>query len=93
MAMPSPLDPYIAQLLAWATEQPHGFTQSTATTALTELGWQSAFADAVFTSARVRGLLGPHFGKGSRGRSLWQVSRRGQEWREDKEGMESNVKS
>jgi hypothetical protein len=79
--VPSPFDPYLRQLLEWAASQPQGFTQATAAACTAaDFGWQPAFADALFTSARVRGLLNPYYGKGSRGRSQWAISKRGQAW-------------
>lgn len=88
---PSPLDPYLRQVLTWAEAESRGFSQTAFATEAESLGWQPAFADAVFTSARVRGLIGPFFGKGARGRSLWQLSARGRAWLEANEFVGESI--
>jgi hypothetical protein len=44
------------------------------------LEWPSAFAEAIFTSARARGLVEPFPVRGQRGRSRWRLSARGRVW-------------
>jgi hypothetical protein len=39
------------------------------------------FIDALFTSARARGLIEPFQARGTRGRNRWRVSSRGKQWR------------
>jgi hypothetical protein len=77
----SPFDPYLYRMLAWGAQQPSGFSHPAVISAMVdEAGWHAAFAEAVFTSARVRGLIGPHYGTRSRGRVYWEVSRKGGVW-------------
>ncbi|HET8524820.1 MAG TPA: hypothetical protein VFL82_16435 [Thermomicrobiales bacterium] len=77
----SPFDPYLYRMLAWGSQQPNGFSHPAIISAMVdEAGWQAEFSEAVFTSARARGLIGPHYGTRSRGRVYWEVSRKGRAW-------------
>jgi hypothetical protein len=88
----SPFDPYLYRMLSWAVQQPSGFSHPAIIRAMAdEAGWQAPFAEAVFTSARVRGLIGPHYGTRSRGRVYWQVSRKGGAWLEAKTRTNDSV--
>jgi hypothetical protein len=77
----SPFDPYLYRMLSWGAQRPSGFSHPAIISAMAdEAGWQAPFAEAVFTSARMRGLIGPHYGTRSRGRVYWVVSRKGGAW-------------
>lgn len=74
----SPLDPYLATFLAAIANRAGGFTPGQESRALAEdLELQHPFVDMLFTSARMRGLLKPAYGRGSK--VVWQVSDAGQE--------------
>src|SRR5688572_16302030 len=77
----SPLDPFLGPFLERLGAYGEGYTPGTHGRAVAAaLGWPPAFADALFTSARARGLVEPQWSRGSRGRHRWQVSRRGATW-------------
>ena len=55
---PSPLDPFLATFLRWIEERPGGCAPAgQGPTVGIALGWQPAFGEAIFVSARVRGLI------------------------------------
>ncbi len=69
----SPLDRFLASFLVAVDKLPDGYLHSPTSTSLAdELGMQREFVDALFTSARTRGLLKPAYGRGSR--IHWKVS-------------------
>jgi hypothetical protein len=87
----SPFDPYLSRFLMWGATQVHGFSHASSVRAMADdAGWQPAFGEAIFTSAQVRGLIGPHYGTRARGRVLWQVTRRGNAWLEADRVKRSN---
>lgn len=74
----SPLDPFLAQFLAAIGEADDGFQPGAESRAIaTSLDVPPSFVDALFTSARTRGLLKPVYGRG--GKVRWTVSAAGQE--------------
>lgn len=80
-ARPSPFDPYLVLFLRGIDGLPDGFAPTShAATICAALDWPPAFAEALFVSARARGLLEPYAARGPRGRSRWQVSPRGRGW-------------
>ena len=80
---PSPLDPFMGAFLRRVGVYQGGYAPTSHGPAVAEaLDWPAAFADAVFTSARARGLVEPHRGRGGRARNRWRVSARGRAWLE-----------
>jgi hypothetical protein len=78
---PSPLDPFLATFLRWIDERPGGFAPaSQGPTVGIALGWQPAFGEAIFVSARARGLIEPVHGRGAGTRNRWQLTARGRAW-------------
>ncbi|MEJ7900532.1 MAG: hypothetical protein WKF63_01730 [Thermomicrobiales bacterium] len=79
---PSPLDPFLVQFLAMVDASEAGFLPGPASATLaTRMGTQRAFVDALFTSARTRGLIKPLYGRGSKIR--WAVSTLGEAFMRD----------
>lgn len=77
----SPLDPFVSPFLRYVATLSDGYAPNSHGRVIADhLDWPPAFVEAVFASARVRGLLEPHYGKRSRGRVRWQVSAEGQSW-------------
>lgn len=75
-SLQSPLDTFLVRFLAAIAERETGFTPGQESTALaTYLGMQRPFVDMLFTSARMRGLLKPAYGRGSK--VVWHVSATG----------------
>ncbi|MDQ3778977.1 MAG: hypothetical protein M3354_00300 [Chloroflexota bacterium] len=78
---PSPLDPFIGCFLREIEHFADGYAPFSHVMVVAEaLDWPPAFAEAIFTSARVRGFVEPYRGPGHRKRSRWQLSGRGQAW-------------
>lgn len=78
---PSPLDPFLAPFLHQIEEHRDGYAPASHASAVAAaLDWPPAFADALFTSARARGMLEPLRTRGARGRNRWCVSARGTTW-------------
>ena len=74
----SPLDPSLARFLLVIAGREGGFTPGQESIALAEkMDVQRQFVDMLFTSARMRGLLKPAYGRGSK--VVWQVSTSGQQ--------------
>jgi hypothetical protein len=74
----SPLDPYLVQFLTAIHSLPDGYQPGPETSQVAaDLDFPKAFVDALFTSARMRGLLKPQYGRGSKVR--WTVSPAGAE--------------
>jgi hypothetical protein len=77
----SPFDPYVRPFLAELGRLPEGYAPVAGRDAVAAaLDWEPAFAEAVFTSARARGLVEPVWGRGPRNRNRWRVSRKGRRW-------------
>ena len=77
----SPFDPFLSSLLARIADLPNGFSLTSERSRLAEtLGWPGPFVDAVFTSAKARGLVEPHRSTRARGRSRWRLSAKGTAW-------------
>lgn len=80
---PSPLDGFLEAFLRQIRDLPDGYAPvSSARAIAASFDWPPAFAEALFTSARGRGLLEPYRARGARGRVRWQVSARGRKWLE-----------
>lgn len=76
-ASPSPLDPSLRRLLSFVQQLDDGFTPGAQNAdAARELEVPEAFVDALFVSARTRGLLKPHYV--GRNRLRWTVSATGE---------------
>ena len=83
---PSPLDGFLRRFLVAATEEEDGFSPTLDTVRVaTELDCPPAFVEALFTSARTRGLVEPAWTRGPRGRNRWRLSARGEQWQRDHE--------
>jgi hypothetical protein len=69
----SPLDRFIASFLRAVRDLPNGYMPGPQSKTLAaDLDMQREFVDALFTSARTRGLLKPAYGRGSR--IHWKLS-------------------
>jgi hypothetical protein len=78
---PSPLDPFLVTFLRWIEERPGGIAPAAqGPTVGIALDWQPAFGEAIFVSARARGLIEPVHGRGVATRNRWQLSARGRSW-------------
>jgi hypothetical protein len=72
----SPLDPFLARFLAAVVNADDGFQPGAEGRDIaTSLDVPPSFVDALFTSARTRGLLKPVYGRG--GKVRWSVSASG----------------
>ncbi len=70
---PSPLDPFMVTFLAIVDASENGFQPGPETSRLaSRMDTQRAFVEALFTSARTRGLIRPMYGRGNKVR--WAVS-------------------
>ena len=79
--IPSPLDPFLRDLLGWIARHDGELNPTQGLTAIAEeFDWQPSFAEVLFTAARSRGLLQPVQPRGSRGKIAWQLSPRGTHW-------------
>lgn len=77
----SPLDPFLEPFLRHLDERTEGYAPAAhGVAAAAALGWPPAFVEAVFVSARARGLLEPYRDRGARGRARWALSARGRAW-------------
>lgn len=77
----SPLDPFLGSFLRELSELADGYSPTShGGPVAARLDWAPAFVEAMFTSARARGLLEPYRAKGARGRARWRVSERGRTW-------------
>lgn len=73
----SPLDPFLARFLAAVGDSPDGFQPGAESRELaTRLDLPAPFIEALFTSARTRGLLKPAYGRG--GKIRWSLSPTGE---------------
>ena len=78
---PSPLDPFLGTFLRRVDGLPDGYAPVSHGRAIAAtLDWSPAFVDALFTSARARGLVEPYRARGTRRRARWCVSARGRGW-------------
>lgn len=81
---PSPLDGYLHAFLDHLDTLPTGFAPASTTdvsAAADACDVSEPFVEALFTSARTRGLIEAFLPRGSRGRYRWRVSSRGKQWR------------
>jgi hypothetical protein len=77
----SPLDGYLVGFLDCLAALPDGFSPAGDAAAVAQrVDVLPEFVDALFVSARTRGLIEPFRSKNSRGRYRWQVSNRGRAW-------------
>lgn len=77
----SPLDPFLNDFLRVIDDLAGGYAPTAHQRAVTStLDWPNEFADAIFTSARARGMVETVRGPGTRGRSRWRLSARGRVW-------------
>jgi hypothetical protein len=77
----SPLDPFLGPFLRQIAELTGGYAPAShGARVAASLGWAPAFAEAVFVSARARGLVEPYRGGGARARARWGLSARGRAW-------------
>ena len=76
---PSPLDPFLCPFLRQIAAIERGYAPAAqlATVAGT-LGWDTAFVETLFISARARGLVEVGYERGARNR--WRLSSRGSRW-------------
>ncbi len=75
----SPLDPFLREFLVIVDSNESGFQPGPQSAKLaSRMGTPQAFVDALFTSARTRGLLKPMYGRGTKIR--WGVSPRGRDF-------------
>jgi len=78
---PSPLDPFLGPFLKELGTLAEGYAPASHGPKVAEtLDWPPAFCEAVFASARGRGLLEPYRARGARGRARWRLSSRGTVW-------------
>jgi len=83
-APPSPLDPFLRPFLDQVGRCDDGYAPGAGKhTVATALDCPPAFAEALLTSARSRGLVEPARSRSSRLGTRWQVSRKGAAWLED----------
>lgn len=76
---PSPLDPFLVQFLAIIERSESGFQPGPESIRMaSRMDLPRPFIDALFTSARIRGLIKPMYGRGNKIR--WAVSAVGQEF-------------
>lgn len=79
----SPLDPFLGPFLRQLDAQIGGYAPAShGARVAASLGWAPAFVEAVFVSARARGLIEPYRGGGARARARWALSARGRIWAE-----------
>lgn len=77
----SPLDPFLGPFLHQLDAQTGGYAPAShGAHVAAALGWAAPFAEAVFVSARARGLIEPYRGGGARARTRWALSARGRAW-------------
>ena len=73
---PSPLDPFLARFLELVADRERGFTPGPESAKVAAvLDQPRAFVDMLFTSARMRGLIKPTYGRGNK--AVWTVSPHG----------------
>lgn len=81
LSPPSPLDPFLRPFLREVEGMADGYAPiSGGTNVALALDWPSAFCEAIFASARGRGMIEPFRARGARGRPRWRVSTRGRLW-------------
>ncbi|MDP9355870.1 MAG: hypothetical protein M3R02_11445 [Chloroflexota bacterium] len=74
----SPLDPFLIQFLRHVADLDTGYSPASHARAIAEsAGLLPPFVDALFTSARARGLLEPFRSPRARGRTRWRLTSRG----------------
>jgi hypothetical protein len=78
---PSPLDDFLARFLRCLGRLPDGFSPiADGQRVANECGLVPEFVEALFVSARTRGLIEPFRARGAKGRYRWKVSGRGDRW-------------
>ena len=83
----SPLDGFLDRFLRCLEHLPDGFSPiADSARVADDCSLVPAFVDALFVSARTRGLIEPYRSKGARGRYRWKVSGRGRGWLAAREG-------
>jgi hypothetical protein len=81
--VPSPLDPFLRDLLGWIASRDGGLNPTLDVVVIAEeFDWQPSFVEVLFTAARSRGLLQPSPARGGRGKVTWLLSARGAHWLE-----------
>lgn len=76
---PSPLDPYLVRFLAVIERSESGFQPGPESASIaSRMDLPRPFIDALFTSARTRGLIKPMYGRGNKIR--WAISLIGEEF-------------
>jgi hypothetical protein len=91
---PSPLDPFLARFLGCLGALPEGYSPiADAAQVAADCDIVPAFVEALFVSARTRGLVEPFRAKGARGRYRWHVSARGAKWLAVREGERGRERS
>jgi len=86
---PSPLDPFLVRFLAVVDAGDTGFQPGPESDELAaRLDVPRAFVDALFTSARTRGLLRPKYGRGNKIR--WAVSPLGADFLRRDQGYQAS---
>jgi hypothetical protein len=89
----SPLDSFLARFLGNVARLPDGFSLISDATRIAEVcEVEPAFVEALFVSARTRGLIEPHRSKGSRGRYRWTLSARGTNWLSSRSDQPSHLR-
>jgi hypothetical protein len=74
---PSPLDPFLGEFLAGVASFSNGYRHSTDKHELMRrTGWNDAFIDAIYTSARKRRFFDLYMGGAGRGAPRLQLSKR-----------------
>lgn len=74
----SPLDPFLVQFLRELDTLETGYSPAShASVVAEECGFPPSFAEALFTSARARGLIEPFRSRHVRGRIRWRLSQKG----------------
>jgi len=80
---PSPFDQFVLDFLTEIDRMEDGFVPGSGRSVIAEaLEWPAEFAEAVFTSAKMRGFIENYRGRGRTVRPRWHVSQRGRSWLE-----------
>ena len=89
----SPAVRFLARFLGSVAGLQDGFSPISDATRIAEIcEVEPAFVEALFVSARTRGLIEPYRSKGSRGRYRWTLSARGTTWLASRSDQPSNVR-
>lgn len=83
----SPLDGFLDRFLRGLEQLPDGFSPIADAERIADAcSLTPAFVDALFVSARTRGLIEPFRSRSAKGRYRWKVSGRGKGWLSAREG-------